>query len=141
MRTMKRSLYLALGTNMGDRASNMETALALLEERFGPRSGMSEVIETEAVGFDGLPFLNCIAVFLCSDSPSEVLAACKAIEKRMGRNDSPEYAADGSRIYHDRVMDIDILMYGDICVDTPELTIPHPQIESRAYIKELLLNL
>jgi 2-amino-4-hydroxy-6-hydroxymethyldihydropteridine diphosphokinase len=56
----------------------------------------------------------------------------------MGRKDAPEYAADGSRIYHDRIIDIDILFYGDLRLNTPLLTIPHPQVESRSFVRELL---
>ena len=67
-----------------------------------------------------------------------VLKICKRIERAMGRKDAPEYAADGSRIYHDRIIDIDILFYGDLRLSTPLLTIPHPQVESRPFVGILL---
>nr|MCR4863966.1 2-amino-4-hydroxy-6-hydroxymethyldihydropteridine diphosphokinase [Bacteroidales bacterium] len=55
-----------------------------------------------------------------------------------GRRDAPEYAADGSRIYHDRIIDIDILLYGDMKVDEPGLTIPHPQLDTRPFFGDLI---
>lgn len=138
----KRDLYLALGTNLGDRERNVREALCLLDEAFGCHyTRMSPIVETVAVGFDGPPFLNCIAVYECSASPEEVLSVCKRIEREMGRTDAPEYDACGKRVYHDRIIDIDILLYGDLELNTPSLTIPHPQVEDRAYIKELLLTL
>ena len=56
----------------------------------------------------------------------------------MGRTDTPEYAPDGSRIYHNRIIDIDILFYGEHSVSTPQLSIPHPQVHSRPFVKQLL---
>ena len=56
----------------------------------------------------------------------------------MGRTDQPQFAPDGTRIYHNRIVDIDILLFGKVQMDTPELTIPHHQIETRPYIKPLL---
>ena len=135
-------IYLALGTNLGDRAQNIKTALALLEEAFGlPPKSVSPVVNTKACGFEGPDFLNCIAVFQTRRRPLTVLKICKSIEARMGRTDSPEYDGGGRRIFHDRIIDIDILFYGNLTVDTPELTIPHPQVEERPYIKELLASL
>ena len=138
----KRDLYLAIGSNLGDRRRNVETAILLLEKSFRQQyKALSPVNETTAIGFDGPDFLNCIVVFSTTVKPERALEICKSTEARMGRSDEPEYAADGSRIYHSRIIDIDILKYGEIVVQTPNLTIPHPQVESRAYIKELLLNL
>lgn len=138
---MTRELYLALGSNLGDRERNVKEALQLLGGTFGHYMKISPVVETEAVGFSGPPFLNCIVVYQCSEEPETILAACKEIEWKMGRADVPEYGDGGKRIYHDRIIDIDILFYGDMEIHTPSLTIPHPQVKDRAYIKELLLNL
>lgn len=135
-------LYLALGTNMGNRQRNIKVALNFLELALGiPYDAISPIVETEAIGFEGPAFLNCVVRYKSSKSPLSILRICKGIERNMGRSDEPEYAADGSRIYHDRIIDIDILMYGKRRIETPELTIPHPQVETRPYIKELLLLL
>ena len=135
-------LYLALGTNLGNRKRNLRIALNMLEIALGTSyESISPVIETEAIGFEGPAFLNCVVKYKTSRQPLGILRICKKIERDMGRTDGPEYAEDGTRVYHDRIIDIDILMYGKRKIDTPELTIPHPQVESRPYIKELLLHL
>ena len=138
----KQQLYLSLGSNLGDRQKNIETAVDLLCKAFARHYlAMSEVIETKAVGFDGPDFLNCIIVFETARKPEIILRLSKDIEHAMGRIDSPLYDSAGNRIYHDRIIDIDILIYGKVRIDTPQLKIPHPQVESREYIKELLLTL
>ena len=137
-----RLLYLLLGTNLGDRQANIDAALAALDKAFcGRRVQLTPVLETQACGFDGPPFLNAVVVYRSARKPESILKICKSIERSMGRTDAPEYAADGRRIYHDRIIDIDILMYGDLAVRTPSLTIPHPQVESRPFVKVLLEQL
>lgn len=132
----------ALGTNLGNRENNIKVALNMLDIALKSHyEAISPVMETEAIGFEGPAFLNCVVRYRTAKSPKSLLSICKHIEKQMGRDDEPEYAEDGTRIYHDRIIDIDILLYGNSRIDTPELTIPHPQVESRPYIKELLLNL
>lgn len=134
-------LYLLLGTNLGDREANIEEALRQLDAVFGARIGETPVVETEACGFVAPPFLNKIVVYSSARKPENILKICKQIERKMGRTDPPEYAPDGSRIYHDRIIDIDILFYGEQSINTPELTIPHPQVETRPFVKDLLDNL
>lgn len=133
-----KELYLLLGTNLGDRQANINEALTRLNKVFGTPVKQAPVIETEACGFVAPPFLNTIVVYKSACRPENILKLCKQIERSMGRTDAPEYAPDGSRIYHNRIIDIDILMYGKLQMATPELRIPHPQVESRAFVKELL---
>ena len=133
---------LALGSNLGNRENNLKVALNMLNIALGSQPvALSPVLETEAIGFDGPSFMNQLVRYRTAKSARTILEICKHIERQMGRTDAPEYAEDGSRIYHDRIIDIDILFYGKSRINTPELTIPHPQVESRPYIKELLLNL
>ncbi len=135
-------LYLALGSNLGDRKGNITRALGLLDMRLNGRFlSVSPMLETEAVGFEGNDFINCVVIYNCESDPFEVLDICKSIERQMGRTDEPEYDGEGHRVYHDRIIDIDILMYGDSKIDTDRLVLPHPQVETRPYIKELLLLL
>ncbi len=134
----QQELYLLLGTNLGDRAANIKEALRRLRAVFGEPVRQSPVIETEACGFVAPPFLNTVAVFYSAIEPLEILHECKCIERAMGRTDAPEYAPDGSRIYHNRIIDIDILSYGDVELSTPALTIPHPQVKTRTFVTELL---
>ena len=132
-------LVLLLGTNLGDREENIRRALEALDKAFGGRRvKISDIIETEACGFDGPPFLNAVVVYRSARKPENVLKICKQIERSMGRTDTPEYAPDGSRIYHNRIIDIDLLFYGEHSVSTPQLSIPHPQVHFRPFVKPLL---
>lgn len=133
---MRESVYFSLGTNLGDRQSNIFKALEKMDEAFGVHwSALSDIIETPAWGFEGPAFLNCAVKYKIESTPLEVLKVCKSIEREMGRTATPEYAPDGSRIYRDRPIDIDILYYGRRKVDTPELKIPHPLIPERDFVK------
>ena len=132
-------LVLLLGTNLGDREENIRRALEALDKALGGRRvKLTKIIETEACGFDGPPFLNAVVVYRSARKPGNILKICKRIERSMGRTDAPEYASDGSRIYHNRIIDIDILFYGEHSVSTPQLTIPHPQVHSRPFVRQLL---
>lgn len=133
------TVYLSLGTNKGNRERNIRRALCLLNIALGKRyKAISDIVNTKAAGFDGPDFLNCVAAYDLRLSPGALLRRCKRIERLMGRRDAPEYAPDGSRIYHDRVIDIDILLYGDRKVDEPGLQIPHPQLEARPFFGEMI---
>jgi 2-amino-4-hydroxy-6-hydroxymethyldihydropteridine diphosphokinase len=135
----QQELVLLLGTNLGDREANIRQALEALDKALGGRRvKISDIIETEACGFDGPPFLNAVVVYRSARKPENVLRICKRIERSMGRTDAPEYAPDGSRVYHNRIIDIDILFYGEHSVSTPQLSIPHPQVHSRPFVKQLL---
>ena len=134
-------LYLALGSNLGDRERNLCTALEKLDAVFGPRVAVSPLMNTASCGFSGPDFLNGIVVYESRRRALTILGICKLIETEMGRRDVPEYDSRGDRVYHDRIIDIDILKYGNLHIQTQELNIPHPQMESRPYIKELLLHL
>ena len=131
-------LYLSLGTNLGGREANIARALSLLDEALGKPEAISQIIETEAVGFDGPAFLNCVVRYDSRRRPRTILRLCKEIERKMGRVEIPEVGPDGRRIYHDRIIDIDILLYGKIRMETPDLVLPHPQVESRPFVKPLL---
>ena len=133
------TVFLSLGTNKGNRERNIRRALCLLNIALGKRyKAVSDIINTKAAGFEGPDFLNCVTAYDLRLAPGALLRRCKRIERLMGRRDAPEYAADGSRIYHDRVMDIDILLYGDLRVDEPGLTIPHPQLDARPFFGDLI---
>ena len=128
-------VYLSLGSNQGDRQARIDEALRRLDKAVGrPYDALSSVIETPAWGFDGPPFLNCVVRYRTARRPETLLKICKRIERAMGRRGAPEYGADGRRIYRDRPIDIDILLYGDERVDTPDLQIPHPLMRQRDFI-------
>ena len=136
------SVYLGLGSNLGDRRKNIERALALLDEGFGRHyTALSRLIETKAWGFKGDKFLNACVLYRIyrKGSPEEqgheILALCKEIERTLGRDENPEFDADGNRIYHNRTIDIDILFYGSEHIDTEDLKVPHPLIGERDFVK------
>ena len=135
-------VYLSLGSNQGDRQARIDEALRRLDKAVGrPYDALSSVIETPAWGFDGPPFLNCVVRYRSARRPETLLHICKRIERAMGRRGAPEYGADGRRIYRDRPIDIDILLYGDLSVETPELTIPHPLMREREFVMRPLAEI
>ena len=132
-------IYLALGSNLGDREWNLEQALALLSEALKVDMLCSRVLETEAVGFEGPAFLNQAVCFESEIAPEALLDLCQDIEVQLGRpRHTAQYGTDGKRIFSNRTMDIDILRYNDQEIHTDRLTIPHPQLWERPYVKELL---
>lgn len=136
------SVYFSLGSNIGDRNRNLQDALRLMDEAFGKHySALSSFIETEPMGFSGDLFLNAAVLYrIQAESPLWTLYQVKSIERKMGRIDAPEYDTEGNRIYHSRVIDIDILFYGSETVDTPELSIPHKGIADRPFVMIPLLE-
>ena len=148
----KVDLYLSLGSNMGDREANIETAISLLNiELKTPYKAVSSLLETEPWGFESdQKFLNAAVHYELRlrkgyNPEAEglmILEVCKAIERRLGRTEGPEYGEGGERIYHNRPIDIDILLFGDHKIDCPELTVPHKLMYERDFVmvplKEIL---
>ena len=131
------TLYLSLGTNLGDRRSNLETALTHIAREVGTVISSSDVIETEPWGFDSSnSFLNMAVKVETLLQPLEVLHATQDIEHQMGRSEKSV-----NREYKDRLIDIDLLLYDDIVMNTPELTIPHPLMYQREFVMKPLLQI
>ena len=130
------NVYFSLGSNLGDREANILEALRRMDEAFGVHySALSSLIETEPMGFSGGKFLNAAVLYrIPAESPLWTLYMIKSIEREMGRTDPPEYDSEGNRVYHSRIIDIDILFYGREIIDTPELTIPHKGIADRPFV-------
>lgn len=124
------TVYLSLGSNLGDRHLTMHRAIELIGEQVGTVDRESSPLETEPWGFESPnKFLNMCVRVLTSMSPGQVLDATKAIERTLGRTSK---SVDGH--YHDRPIDIDILMYDDLHISTPELTLPHPLMHERDFV-------
>ena len=118
--------YLGLGSNLGDRAANLRAAVQLLAER-GIRVGeASSVWETHPVPADQPPYLNAVVAIESSLEPLALLAALKGIEHDLGRRPT--------RRWGPRIIDLDILFYDGLSVDTPELVIPHPEASDRRFV-------
>ncbi len=136
---MKNSLlhrvYLGLGTNLGDREENIRRVVGLIGERVGQVVRQSSVIETEPWGFESAnKFLNAVICCETTLTPRQLLETTQQIERDMGRRKVTSHLAPRTS-YHDRPIDIDILLYDDITVDEPDLKIPHPLMYQREFVK------
>lgn len=137
---------LMLGTNQGERFKLLEQAREMLERKVGPVVDRSSVYETEPWGdFTGERpqfFLNQAVICRTLLSPLEVLREIKAIERTLGRESpGPRFDETGCRLYENRPMDIDILFYGDLVLESSALTIPHPQMRHRRFVMEPLAEI
>ncbi len=131
------TLYLSLGTNLGDRQKNLSLALELIGREVGTVLSASDIIETEPWGFDSSNrFLNMAVKVETHLQPLEVLHTTQEIERKLGRT---RKTAAGE--YQDRPIDIDILLYDDLVMNTTELTIPHPLMHERQFVMKPLLQI
>ncbi len=128
---------LSLGSNLGDRDFYLAAARQLLELRVGEPTRLSPVIETKSWGYDSHDYLNQVVEYETELEPMELLRVLKEIEVALGRP-AESKTKPGTQDYKDRTIDIDILYYEDVEMNTPELTIPHPRIQERPFILDLL---
>ncbi|MGW8314886.1 MAG: 2-amino-4-hydroxy-6-hydroxymethyldihydropteridine diphosphokinase [Bacteroidales bacterium] len=138
--------YLSLGSNLGDREENLLKARKLIEERVGVLAEISGLYETAPWGYESLnPFFNCCLSVTTSLDPVPLMEALLEIEKELGRirnnrstqntrNTRNDKSDISDRRYSDRVIDIDILFYGDITLRHPILILPHPSMAQRRFI-------
>lgn len=127
---MKHTVYLGLGTNLGDKEENIGEAVRRIGELIGTVECQSTLLVSEPWGFESEnTFVN--AAIRCSTElePMEVLVRTQEIERAMGRT---QKSVDGQ--YHDRIIDIDILMYDDLHIDTKTLKLPHPLMNERDFV-------
>jgi len=123
-------VYLSLGTNLGNRKRNIREAIEKIEEQVGVVVRQSALYETKPWGFSSPnDFINACALVETLLAPRQLLEALQGIEKEMGRTLK---SVNGD--YHDRIIDIDILMYDDLMVNEPDLVIPHPLMEEREFV-------
>ncbi len=137
-------VYFSLGSNQGDKAGNISAAIAMMEDAFGLKAARTaEPVITEPWGFvSDENFVNTAVCFEFPDagqSPElhslSVLRRCKSIEHALGReSEEMEFDAAGKRVYRSRPIDIDILLYGEASVASPELTIPHKDMYDRDFV-------
>ena len=124
---------LALGSNLGDKNRNLETALEKIAATVGTIAAVSSVYVSEPWGYESEnSFLNQVVKVETQLSPFELLKTVQAIETQMGRT-----RKDSAR-YQDRIIDIDIILYDDVVYESDELTIPHPLYRERAFVWEPL---
>lgn len=130
-------VYLSLGSNQGNRQQNLNRAITLIADRIGPITDQSDLFVTEPVGFKSTHLFNNMAIGLeTTFTAFEVLKITQQIEKELGRK---RKSVNG--IYHDRLIDIDILLYDNETIETPALTIPHPRMKERRFVLEPLTQI
>ena len=123
-------VYLGLGSNLGNKEQHITTAVKHLEQRVGKVRRLSSLLKTEPWGFTSPhSFVNAAVSIDTRLSPHEVLEATQQIERDMGRE---QKSMNGE--YHDRIIDIDILLYDDMEINEKDLIIPHPLMHQRDFV-------
>jgi len=130
---MPHIVYLSLGANVGDRSAQLREATDRLS-KLGRVLAVSSLYETEPVEFTEQPwFLNCAIAIETSKTPQQLMASILRIEEEMGRRRVQKKGP--------RSIDIDILLFGDMIVESEELTIPHPAMHQRRFVLEPLAEI
>ena len=142
-------IFLGLGTNLGDREMNLVTARDLLMKHDVLVVGQSSVLETAPLGgLDQPMYLNQVVECITELSPQDLFVACKTVEREMGREPSVPMGnvafGSGQKTpskWTSRIIDIDIIFYGEWIVNEPQLTIPHARLTERDFVVEGVLEL
>jgi len=129
-----RRAFIGLGSNLGDRRAALRQGVAQLEEG-GDVVAVSPLYETEPVGGpqDQGAFLNVVVELVTPDSPHQLLARCQALEAAAHRVRTVRFGP--------RTLDADVLLVGDLVVDEPDLTVPHPRMWERRFVLAPLADL
>jgi len=130
---VEKTVYLSLGSNLGDHEANLATAIEKLHE-LGEVDAVSSFYETEPMEFADQPwFLNCAVALKTELMPKQFLSKVLAIERDMGRR--------RLRPKGPRTIDIDILLFGNSVIHTPQLDVPHPAMHQRRFVLEPLAQI
>jgi 2-amino-4-hydroxy-6-hydroxymethyldihydropteridine diphosphokinase len=130
-----KTIYLSLGSNMGDRARNIARAIEALGARGVRVTRQSSLYETEPVDVRGGGwFLNCVVEAETDLMPRQLMQALLAIERSLGRRRRPISEEPSQGLKDPRTIDIDILLFGSSAVRMPELEIPHPRMNERRFV-------
>ncbi len=130
-------VYLALGTNMGDKRQQMCDAVRMIHERVGAVTALSSFYETAPWGFQSEnSFLNAVLAANTSLAPLELLQVTQQIERELGR-----LHKSINKVYHDRLMDVDILLYGQQIIQSETLAVPHADMHLRRFVLEPLVEI
>jgi 2-amino-4-hydroxy-6-hydroxymethyldihydropteridine diphosphokinase len=127
--------FVGIGSNLGDRETNLRQAIELLSAEDGiDVVALSEIRETEPVGpIEQEPFLNGAVKLETSLTPRELLERLLSVESRLGRVRDERWGP--------RTIDLDLLLYGDLSIEEPGLTVPHPRLHERRFALEPLADL
>ena len=128
------SVYLGLGSNQGGKLENIKKAVTLISERVGDILALSGFYKTQPWGYTSSEiYLNAAVWINTMLNPESLLSVTQDIEREVGRKEKT--TTDG---YHDRIIDIDILLYNDLIIQTECLTIPHPLMHQRLFVLQPL---
>ena len=134
MSARNETAYISMGSNLGNRRANLEFGIEALRQAGILPGRISPLFETEPVGYRDQPwFLNLALEIKTSLKPLDLLRLCQEIEVSRGRS-RPFTGAP-------RTLDLDILLYGDLVLDTSELTIPHPRMTERRFVLQPLAEI
>jgi deoxyguanosine kinase len=129
------SVVIALGSNKGDKAKNLNAAIQLIESRVGEVVKVSQIFKNPAQGFESEnEFFNACLMCKTQLDPTQTLSELKAIEKQLGRIKTKE-------TYEDRLIDLDIIFYDQLIIETENLQIPHTEYHKRDFVLIPLLEL
>lgn len=129
--------FIGLGSNLGDRERNLQKAIELIRKMAGTVTAVSSFYYSEPQGFvSNNYFVNAALELDTQLSAPQLLVVLQEIESQLGRTSK---SVDGN--YSDRIIDLDILMYENVSLETPELTLPHPRINERDFVLKPLREL
>lgn len=126
-------VFLGLGSNVGDRMGFLVKAQELIHTKVGVIIRKSSILETESWGFKSDPFLNQVILIDTVLEPLDLLTQLNLIEKELGRFEKT-IRSENHVEYHDRTIDIDILIYDDLKWESEQLTLPHPNMHKRDFV-------
>ena len=137
-------VYLGLGSNLGQKEAHIAQAVTLIEEQIGHVEAQSALYYSEPWGFaSDNQFVNAVVRVTTALTPQRLLRATQHIERQLGKTRSHATERSQTTVYHDRPIDIDILLYDRLTIDTPKLKIPHPLMQERDFVmiplREILL--
>ena len=130
-------LYIGLGTNLGNKVENLNNAFQLITKKIGTVCSLSSYYNTSPWGFSSQNnFLNAAACIETNQTPHTILQLTQNIEQELGRTSKSK-----NKIYHDRPIDIDLLIYDQVIIQTPDLQLPHPLMHLRHFVMEPLVEI
>ncbi len=128
-------IYLSLGSNLGNKLQNLKAAQKLIGNQLGSLGSVSQVYESNSWGYSSNnTFYNCCLSVTTTLDPASLMEGIKSIERILGR------VREG-RGYADRLIDIDLLFYGNEVLDSPGLSVPHPKMDERRFVLEPLVEI
>ncbi len=125
--------FIGLGSNLGDRIGSIQKAIGEIS-KLGDISALSSLYETEPVGVEDQPdFINCVIKLEANLSPYDLLVSLQSVEKKLGRERREKWEP--------RTIDLDIIFYNNLVIETPSLIIPHPRAHLRRFVLEPLCEI